>query len=882
MDYLRLVLGLSLPWIAGYLWLAALEARFDTRSHHPARKWGYGFLLGYALLFGLIRLTAVLQDQVSYGLVMTGLAVIAIVGLLLAWRRGAPLQPPSTIFRRPRGYPMKRGRLYPIKRGRPGGGPVSLPQTPLFWLLLGLLILHLGLAAIEVLHRPVFPWDAWLAWIYRAKAWFYAGDIYTLATPDQWLAGSHASPYAIAAAGYPTFASVIPFWAAISLGEWSETLVNTPLIAGAIALVLALYGQCREQGMNSTWSLAACYGLLAIPMVGTHLSLVGYADIWMAMFVGLGFIALLRGYLQARRFPTLFGLALIAMGITIKHEGMVWLYLALATLLALRLRLRTGAALIILLGMVGWGAWAAGVTALDIPGIGLLGVSDGRVHIPLVGSYRLQYHEVGEAYWIGFFVHNSWNLLWPILVLAALALPWAEGRVRKAAIILLAGLAASQYFIFALTEQGKWAISFTAINRVPMQLAPALVFVAATVLHSVARRRPGRVTAAEPGAGLTRGLAVPAFAAALMTTAGLAWWVAPGQSTRTTDPVVKEADGLKFLMGSGTLEGSSLEVTRYDQGMAVIAPAKGRHDARQYNSLRLDFESAGSHMPRFFWRRSDNPQGFFSEKLEHGQRYLYLGENEAWRGQIIEYGLIFSGAGDARARVERITLMPPSLLAALGQAVGSWHVESPWSAVSINMTAFGKSPQVAPVVQVLMLWIALTLVFTVLLRLATGRGPALAQAVPATLVIAWLLLDSPWLWNRVQQAGTTLALAEAREGPYLDLGHDRQVAQLAAEVNAFLGDDPGGIAIVSESAPDNFEALRTKYHLLPRAAVSVSGSQLQGTTVPYVLFISNKLFNANVPVAAGLSRLRQDSGLGMAMALDADYALLLKTGAGHP
>ena len=65
-------------------------------------------------------------------------------------------------------------------------------------------------------------------------------------------------------------------------------------------------------------------------MVGIHLSLAGYADIWMAGFTGLGFVSLLRGSIQHSFFAVALGLLMIAIGAVVKNEGMVWLYTAIA------------------------------------------------------------------------------------------------------------------------------------------------------------------------------------------------------------------------------------------------------------------------------------------------------------------------------------------------------------------------------------------------------------------------------------------------------------------------------------------------------------------------------------------------------------------------
>ena len=48
--------------------------------------------------------------------------------------------------------------------------------------LLLLIGLHLWLSALEIFNRPVYPWDAWLVWLYRAKAWYFSGTVYELAS----------------------------------------------------------------------------------------------------------------------------------------------------------------------------------------------------------------------------------------------------------------------------------------------------------------------------------------------------------------------------------------------------------------------------------------------------------------------------------------------------------------------------------------------------------------------------------------------------------------------------------------------------------------------------------------------------------------------------
>jgi len=88
-------------------------------------------------------------------------------------------------------------------------------------LLLAWAALHLALVLIEVIGQPLFPWDAWLLWAYRAKTWFYTGLAPHFVSNSEWLINAAPQVYTVDANSYPMFASAMPLWAAIALGHWS-------------------------------------------------------------------------------------------------------------------------------------------------------------------------------------------------------------------------------------------------------------------------------------------------------------------------------------------------------------------------------------------------------------------------------------------------------------------------------------------------------------------------------------------------------------------------------------------------------------------------------------------------------------------------------------
>ena len=273
MELLTLYTGLLLPWLGGTLWLAFVDSQFAPHNHHSRlRQAGYGFFLGYAVLFIAIMAINALTGTASWLALIAFMAAFAGSGGIAVWLSPGVSTPAPQLVH----------------------GPKSTAAKLLTALISLWMTVHLVFVAIDIFTQPVYPWDAWLAWVYRAKAWYFAGGINAIVSPAEWASASTANIYSIDAWKYPLFPSTIPYWSALSLGRWSETLVNLPVLFGGAALGMGLYGQCREHGMGVSASLVCCYLLFSIPLFATHLSLAGYADIWMAGYTGLGFIAVIR------------------------------------------------------------------------------------------------------------------------------------------------------------------------------------------------------------------------------------------------------------------------------------------------------------------------------------------------------------------------------------------------------------------------------------------------------------------------------------------------------------------------------------------------------------------------------------------------------------
>jgi len=81
----------------------------------------------------------------------------------------------------------------------------------------------------------------------------------------------------------------------------------------------------------------------------------------------------------------------------------------------------------------------------------------------------------------GLFAQYNWHLLW-LAVALTLALRWRSLRdspaLRVFGLFLLLGCA-FLFALFVLTPAGKWAESYTAVNRLTLQIVPAMLAFAA-------------------------------------------------------------------------------------------------------------------------------------------------------------------------------------------------------------------------------------------------------------------------------------------------------------------------------------------------------------------------------------------------------------------
>lgn len=445
---------------------------------------GYGFFLGMLLLAMLTSIIA--SSDTAHAILSAGLCLLAVlaVAIVVTWRRFIA-GPPAIVAE---------------------ASGLALWQRAAIAGMLASLVLRAVIAAREIWLRPLYPWDAWSAWAVKPKTWFLLGHYVPFVSMPEWLHSVQGNLYTEVAWHYPNALAWIEVWFASSAGGWIEPLINLPWLGLWVALLFAHYGQWRAMELSRVRSLICMYALGSLPLLSVHAALAGYADLWVATAFGLSVLSWMRWLRSGER--NQLGLALVcALALPwLKMEGWVW---AVCLLSAMGFGMLPKP----LRRFVSIGAVVLFVVLIPLGGLRFLALHtgvmniDGSIAVPAIGPLALVLNlkwQPGalEGASETLFAQPNWHLLW-WLTPGVVFLRWRELIARDWLYLpasLLLVCASLLVILFLFTDASAWAQSYTAINRLVLQLVPAWVTVLALLLRDA--RWPEAANDTEPVRGL--------------------------------------------------------------------------------------------------------------------------------------------------------------------------------------------------------------------------------------------------------------------------------------------------------------------------------------------------------------------------------------------
>jgi hypothetical protein len=348
-------------------------------------------------------------------------------------------------------------------------------------LLLAMIVVRIATIGYEASMRPVFPWDAWSAWATKPKTWFELGHYERYVPMAEWLKYP-AEPLRTASAwNYPELLAWTQLWFASAAGAWNEPLVDLAWCGALVAFALAAYGYSRGFGLARWLGIALVYAFVSLPLVDAHVALAGYADLWLAVVLGLASFARARWLIRRERGQAFLAIAAAACLPAIKLEGAVWSLAFAAIVLVdfVPVRRRT-----MIVGTV------SGLIAI-IVGTWLV-VAGGTIDVPPLGSFEFAWHGVGDAIATSLFSLPNWHLLWyalPVLLIWRGSRFTTDIAARRIGTMLLIDFG-FLFVLFFFTTASAWATDFTSANRLILQLVPS-VFALASLLLRPAERSAG-------------------------------------------------------------------------------------------------------------------------------------------------------------------------------------------------------------------------------------------------------------------------------------------------------------------------------------------------------------------------------------------------------
>ena len=453
MDTLLTILALLLPVLLGGLWLnLIIPLQAPARS---ALVWGNGSLIGLLLIPQFMWGLDALGLPLSF--LTTGLLTAALIVVAIA-------------------IPSFRDKVTPSSADRATAFP-TMPAShkALFFLLVALLALRCITLGLEILWRPLFPWDATMHWATKARVWFEFHTIVPFVDNDAWLKMDGAGVFTDRHPDYPHTVPLLQVWMNLATGRWNESLMNLPWLLCLIAMGTSFYGQLRVSGASPLTAMGFTYLLLSMPLVNIHVALAGYADLFLGATYCAGLMAFHNWVTTRWRSQGLLAIFFALGCLLIKDEGLPW---ALTFVPALLLLPRTRHKL----------AKFAVLVALGLIFLVVLIQLNPLIITQLLRSVT-EFHPGGltgtiQAVWL----HDNFHLLGYLLLFIipmGFTIPGAFTRTYVGISVALTCAVLMFLFLFLFTVFGAGASNFTGVGRLCIQLAPGLLFLSAMLCNDL-------------------------------------------------------------------------------------------------------------------------------------------------------------------------------------------------------------------------------------------------------------------------------------------------------------------------------------------------------------------------------------------------------------
>lgn len=693
-------------------------------------------------------------------------------------------------------------------------------RDPVIVVLLLLLAAHLGMTLSNNLIRPIFPWDAFTTWMYRAKTWALQNEIAPMVSVEDWIAAGGHSSYALRAHHYPTALSIYAAFMSSLVGGWHDAAASIPWSLCLLALCLTTHGMLVLAGSSGRLAVIGAYLMGSMPLLNIHAALAGYGDIWMALYSGVGLAGLLiwraRGCLAALSI----GLVLLILGTQIKAEGWLWLGLGIIFIAFEWFAARLGYVLLLAsLTAVIAVVWGLGITHFSLEPFGHWGIDDTYLHAGVLGSYELRLYNPAHNYWHILFEQANFLLLggFYLVALTIVTVRWRYGAGPFWVMGLL--IALSQLVIFGISAFSLYAETGTAIARLLLHFIPvALITTTLSCLPPVRgalNKDPdisNRSSLAANTTAMTRSQIATNVGSLIAVLLAPIFLFLVQQSSPI---LVTASDDMIAMVGEAekTQSGARFVGSPISVG-ALRAPQTSSIPPAQY--LHADATISTADSTSFYWINEGETRVHSTPIAVSGRSLIDLHRFEAWRsGNKREVGMLVQSAEFDSTFIKELSLERSLTGSAIPALVNQWTSKEQLSQRAIN-TALGhvESPMS------LTSWLYISLASAALLSIVLMRIESMPNwsAIPLQLAFSlWVIgasssLTTASVWTCVSPHAECSSASEDDPQAEKLFRLAREIRENTSAQDAILVIDTG----------DTFRAEKLPFLLLPKRSAFIS------------------------------------------------------------
>lgn len=455
------IFALLMPWVLGF---ALVKPFLTKRCGYLLFALGAGYIVGWFVSTLILRFYDFLQRPFD-------IYEIILIECLVVF----PL-----LFIKSRQYAISRELRYQVI----WSGWVRL----LFVLIMLLLIYRWGLTVIDLVSKPVLPWDGWYSWSAKAKAFYYANAVVPLYSQEvAFWNFQNKSVGLVGGVNHPYFISLIQTYTAMAWGDWNDGIVNFPWLGLSVATVLAVVGALCYLGGGLFSAILTSYMIISLPIFDTHISLGSYADVWVGVEVLIATCLLIMALTHKEwRLLLPFCFFLIVVYCT-KHSAVVFLIALLCVVIWSFLGWLRSVVFLILLG----GGYVVSREWLSQETFIFLQWLPRELQWLLSGEIRekiIAFNPVFSSVWLEWIIYDNWHYVLTFsLGSCMLLLLYKKKYVHESAFVLLIITSLLAFLVMLLIVFLTTKVSelyFTTIfNRGSLYFIPLLCFIPVCVFQ---------------------------------------------------------------------------------------------------------------------------------------------------------------------------------------------------------------------------------------------------------------------------------------------------------------------------------------------------------------------------------------------------------------